>query len=110
MVDGRPRQVVRYELEDGSQVRFEIAPTPGFEDAAGPDRVAGRVRDAAGQALKAAAEVLDQVREYGPQEVEVKFGLKVSGKADWLFASASAEGNFEVTLKWKPAVVEASAG
>ncbi|GAB3844787.1 CU044_2847 family protein [Dactylosporangium cerinum] len=95
-----PRRVVRYELEDGSQALFEIQPVPGFEDAAGPDRAVGMVRDATRQALRAATEVLQQVRAHGPQEVEVKFGLKVSGKADWLVASAASEGSFEVTLKW----------
>jgi hypothetical protein len=95
------KQVVRYELEDGSEVRFEVEPVGEFAEAS-PDRIAGRVRDATRQAVKAAAEVLEQVRAYGPREVEVKFGIKVSGKTDWLVASASSEGSFEVTLKWKP--------
>ena len=35
-----------------------------------------------------------------PDSVEVKFGIKVTGTADWLVAKAATEGNFEVTLKW----------
>jgi hypothetical protein len=103
--ESRRTQVVRYELGDGSVVRFEVEPVGEFAEAS-PERVAGRVRDAAGQAVKAAMEVLDQVRAYGPREVEVKFGIKVSGKTDWLVAAASTEGSFEVTLRWRPGPAE----
>ena len=93
-------EVVRYTVEDGTVVSFEIEPVPGYVDAA-QGRVVGRVREAIGPALKAAREVLDQVKPSGPDEVEVKFGIKVSGKMDWLVAKAATEGNFEVTLKWQ---------
>lgn len=94
-------EVVRYALDDGSVVLFEIEPVAGFAEA-GTDRVIGRVREAVGPAVRAAREVLDQVREHGPRAVEVKFGIKVSGKMDWLVAKAATEGSFEVTLKWQP--------
>ena len=94
-------EVVRYALDDGSEVQFEIEPVEGFADATG-GRVAGRVRTACEPALRAAREVLDQVRAYGPDQVEVKFGIKVSGKMNWLVAKAATEGSFEVTLKWQP--------
>lgn len=34
-------------------------------------------------------------------EVEVKFGVKMSAEAGAVIASASVEANYEVTLKWK---------
>ena len=92
-------QVVRYTVEDGAVVMFEVDPPEEFAFAS-TDQVVGRVREAIGPALQAAREVLDQVQEYGPRDVEVKFGIKVSGTMNWLVARAATEGNFEVTLKW----------
>ncbi|GAB3934514.1 hypothetical protein GCM10027614_07660 [Micromonospora vulcania] len=46
--------------------------------------------------------MLDRVRELAPDGVEVKFGVKVTGTANWLVAKAATEGNFEVTLSWSP--------
>src|SRR5437773_10994232 len=92
-------EVIRYVLDDGSEALFEVAPIEGFADASG-GVVAGRVRDAAGQAVKAALEVFEQVKAHRPSDVELKFGIKVSGKANWLVAKAATEGSFEVTLKW----------
>ena len=94
-------EVVRYALDDGSVVLFEIEPLDGFAEAS-TDRVVGRIRQAVAPAVRAAREVLDQVRAHGPKEVEVKFGVKVTGKMDWLVAKAASEGSFEVTLKWQP--------
>lgn len=94
-------EVVRYALDDGSEVQFEIEPVEGYADATS-GRVAGRVRTACEPALRAAREVLDQVRAHGPDQVEVKFGIKVSGNMNWLVAKAATEGSFEVTLKWQP--------
>ncbi|WIM94788.1 CU044_2847 family protein [Actinoplanes oblitus] len=94
-------QVVRYTVDDGTVVQFEVDPPDGFEQASA-ERIAGQVRDAVGPAVEAAREVLDRVRAHAPDEVEVKFGIKVSGTANWLVAKAATEGNFEVTLKWQP--------
>jgi hypothetical protein len=91
---------VRYALDDGTVVGFEVEPGAGFGPA-GVGDVAGRIRDAVGPAVEGARTVLDKVREAGPDEVEVKFGIKVSGTANWLVAKAAAEGNFEITLTWK---------
>lgn len=43
---------------------------------------------------------MEQIRELEPGKAEVKFGIKVSGGAQWLVAKAAAEANFEVTLTW----------
>src|SRR5258705_8752536 len=94
-------EVVRYALDDGSVVLFEVEPLDGFAEAS-TDRVVGRVREAVGPAVRAAREVLEQVKADGPSEVEVKFGIKVSGTMDWLVAKAATEGSFEVTLRWQP--------
>lgn len=45
--------------------------------------------------------LLEKARSAHPDEVEVKFGVKVTGGANWLIAKAATEGNFEITLTWK---------
>ena len=94
-------QVVSYALDEETVVRFEIEPTDTFHPV-GADEVVGRVREAVRPAVAAAHAVLERVIELRPAQVEVKFGIKVNGTANWLVAKTSAEANFEVTLTWKP--------
>jgi hypothetical protein len=96
-------QVVTYRVDNATTVRFEIEPSEGFRPAS-PDEVLGRVRDAVGPAAQAAKAVLDKVKEARPDEVELKFGIKVSGGANWLVAKTAGEANFEVSLTWSRSV------
>lgn len=50
-----------------------------------------------------AANIIGKVRELqdSPDEVEVKFGIKMNAKIGAVIASANVEGNYEITLKWK---------
>lgn len=89
--------VVGYTLDDGTVVRFEVEPGEGFRPA-GPSEIAGKLREAVAPAVAGAKAVLEKVKESGPDEVEVKFGIKVSGTVHWLVAKAASEGTFEVTL------------
>lgn len=93
--------VVTYALDDDTVVRFEVEPTQDWFEVS-PDQVLGRIREAVTPAVEAAKTVLEKVREAAPDQVEVKFGIKVSGSANWLVARAATEGNFEVTLTWTP--------
>ncbi|MBM2623113.1 hypothetical protein JIG36_47195 [Actinoplanes sp. LDG1-06] len=94
-------QVVTYTVDDGITVGFEIEPVEGFVPA-GADDVAGYVKAAVEPAVSAARAVLDQVRQVAPDTIQVKFGVKVTGTANWLVAKAATEGNFEVTMTWGP--------
>jgi len=91
---------VGFTLEDGTVVRFEVEAGSGFGPA-GADEIAGKLADAAAPLVAGARVLLDKVRAMSPDEVEVKFGVKVTGTAHWLIAKAATEGNFEVTLTWK---------
>lgn len=93
--------VVTYELDDQTKVRFEIEPTDEWRDVSS-DKVLGKIREAVEPAVEGAKAVLDKVREAGPDEIAVKFGIKVSGDMNWFIAKAATEANFEVTLTWKP--------
>jgi hypothetical protein len=94
-------EVVRYQVDDKTIAEFEFDPAPGFRPA-GVGEIAGWVRDAAAPSIEAARAVLEQVRQLTPDRVEVKFGLKVTGTANWIVAKAGSEANFEVTLSWQP--------
>ncbi|MEV5496995.1 CU044_2847 family protein [Nonomuraea fuscirosea] len=94
-------QVVKYAIDEATNVSFEIEPAPGYHPASAME-LAGRVREAVEPAIEAARVVLEKVRESRPDEISLKFGIKVSGTANWLIAKAATEGNFEVTLTWKP--------
>lgn len=103
-------QVVTYQLDDSTKVRFEVEPVDGFRPA-GAGQIAGRVRDAVGPAVDAAKAVLDKVKEVRPDEVEVCFGIKVSGGADWFVAKTAGEASFEIKLTWarRPETVASAA-
>jgi hypothetical protein len=95
-------QIVSYQLDDSTVVRFEADCPPGFQPAGGSGRIVGTVSDAIAPAIEAAKVVLGKVKEAAPDEVEVSFGVKVSGGMDWLIARAASEANFEITLTWRP--------
>lgn len=94
-------QVVRYTVDGDTVVGFEIEPVEGFAPASA-ERVVGEVREAIEPAITAARAVLAKVRELSPDGVEVTFGIKVTGTANWLVAKAATEGSFQVTLSWTP--------
>jgi hypothetical protein len=101
-------EVVRYIANNGIAVPFEVDLPVDFQPAGGAGGVAGNVREAVRPALDAAAIVLDQIKALRPGEIEVRFGIKVTGTANWVVAKAGTEGSFEITLTWKPG--ETSAG
>jgi len=94
-------QIVTYELDESTLVKFEIEPTADFRPAS-PDLILGRVRDAVGPAIETAKVILERAKETRPDHVELKFGIKAGGAANWLVARAATEGNFEITLSWSP--------
>jgi hypothetical protein len=93
--------VVTYQVDDGTTVSFEIQPAEGFRPASS-GHVLGKVRDAVAPSIEAAKAVLDKAKEICPDEIELTFGIKVSGGADWLIARSAGEASFEVKLTWSP--------
>ena len=103
-------QVVKYQLDDSTVVGFEFEPGPGFHQA-GAKEFVGQVRKAVEPAVEAAKAVLEKVKEIKPDGGgEVKFGVKVTGEANWVVAKAATEGSFEITLKWSPNSAQPIAG
>jgi hypothetical protein len=102
-------QIVTYQVDESTIVKFEIEPTEGFRPA-GPDQVLGWVKEAVAPAVEAAKAVLDKVKEARPDQIEMKVGIKVSGGTNWLVAKTAGEGNFEITLTWSRDAHQRSAG
>ncbi len=92
-------RIVTYRVDDATTVKLEIEPPEGFSPA-GTEEVLGRVREAVGPAVDAAKAVLEKVKEARPDNVELRFGIKASGGANWFVAKAAGEANFDVTLTW----------
>ena len=99
-------EVVRYQVDDKTAALFEIEPLAGFQPA-GVGDLAGWVREAAAPSIEAARELLEQAKDLAPDAVQVKFGIKVTGTANWVVARAATEGNFEITLSWQPGAAAA---
>ncbi|WP_307813537.1 CU044_2847 family protein [Streptomyces sp. N35] len=94
-------QVVSYKLDSDMVVEFEIEPSDDWQ-LVGTDPILNRVQDSVRPAVEAARTVLDQFVRLRPAEVEVTFGVKVNGSANWLIAKAATEANFGVKLTWRP--------
>src|SRR5437667_10277248 len=94
-------EIAEYQLDDSTVVGFEIEPGDGWHQA-GTKELAGQVRKAVTPAVESAKAVLEQVKEIAPDGIEVKFGVKVTGEANWIVATAATEGSFEITLSWIP--------
>jgi hypothetical protein len=92
-------QVVTYRVDHVTTVGFEIESSEGYYPA-GTQEILGQVQEAIGPAVEAAKVILEKFKETRPDEVELKFGVKVTGGANWIVAKASGEGSFEVTLTW----------
>ncbi|MEU6120757.1 CU044_2847 family protein [Streptomyces sp. NPDC047123] len=92
--------IVSYALDEQTMVGFEIETSDSFHPV-GAEAAIARVREAVQPAVEAARTVLDQVAAMKPGEIQLKFGIKVNGTANWLIAKAATEANFEVTLTWR---------
>lgn len=103
------KQLVEFSLEDGSKVLVEVEePVKG-----GAQRVAlkpGKLAVEAKKTFEAALEtvrptltpLVNKLRELPapPQEMEIKFGLKMSAQAGAVIAACGGEANFEISMKW----------
>jgi hypothetical protein len=97
-------EFVRFTLDDGSEVMFESAESDLVASRGGPPDVrdGGRLTAGLHAVAGAAAEIARSLRSrLAPDEVDLEFGLKVSGEVNWwFFAKSQGEGTIKVTLKW----------
>jgi hypothetical protein len=101
------KRLVDFPLEDGSNILVEIEETDqgGLVKASLSETIvkAQQTLEKSMEKVKPAAQyIIQQIRGLhdAPDEVQVSFGLKLSADAGAVLASASAEANYTVTLKW----------
>jgi len=99
---------VSYQLDPETTVQFEVESVPGYRPA-GAGEIVGQVRTAVEPAIRAAQMVLERAKLARPKTVEVTFGIKVSGTANWFVAKAATEGNFQVSLTWEQSYTDQKA-
>ena len=100
-------ELTRFELDGGGSFLVEVDDEPGVSRAGRTGRV---LRDAHATFEKALADVrdaastaLDQFRSMGrqPDEVELKFGVKLDAEAGAVIATTGVQGQFEIKLRWR---------
>jgi Trypsin-co-occurring domain 1 len=99
---------VKYQLDNDSEVYFETAEASlvslrgGKADVVDAGKLGDRLRNIAAAADQVSKEMRGRLE---PDEIELEFGVKVSGEVGWWFiARASGEASINVTLTWrKPA-------
>ena len=99
------KELVRFELANGGSVVAELDDSPGasrvarqnvLETAKGTlESALADVRDAAAAAL---AQFQGMARK--PDEVEIKFGVKLDAQAGAIIARTGMQGHFEVKVRW----------
>lgn len=95
-----------FSLDEGGTVSIEVEEAPGMTRAG---RAGATVREAGESFERALAEVrnaasaaLGQFRAMAqrPDEVEIKFGVRMDAQVGAVIAKTGLQGQFELTLKW----------
>ncbi|WP_326836824.1 CU044_2847 family protein [Amycolatopsis rhabdoformis] len=101
-------ELARFPLEGGGDVVVEVGPAaPGTARVGRREDVLADARESFETALAsvrdAAAAALGQFRDMtrAPDEVEIKFGVKLSAEAGAVIAKTGVEGQLEIKLKWR---------
>jgi Trypsin-co-occurring domain 1 len=101
------KHLVEYSLEDGSSIVVEVdePESEGTLRAARGDTIIKAketLEDALNKVLPVTKSVVEKLRSIGnrPDEIEISFGVKLSTAAGAVIACATAEANFDVTMRW----------
>jgi Trypsin-co-occurring domain 1 len=103
-------ELAEFSLEDGTTflVEIEEPESPTIERAALPSgqmvvKAQQTFETALDQIKPVASTIISKLKDLNTpaDEVEVKFGIKLTADAGAVFASIGGEVNYEITLKWK---------
>ena len=110
------KRLVEFPLEEGGSILVQIdEPESGGTVRAGREETIEQAREtfeeALNKVLPAAKSVVEQLRRMGskPDEIEVTFGINLSTQAGAFIASATAQANFGVAVRWIGAVASKEA-
>jgi hypothetical protein len=109
------KHLVEFPLEGGGSVVIEVdeSEREGTVRAARGDTIVKAketLEDALHKVLPVTKSIVEKIRsmESKPDEIEVTFGVKLSTVAGAVIASASAEANFDVTVRWSGASTDST--
>lgn len=100
-------ELVRFETGQGDWLLVETdeheagVDRIGRRDADGVVSAATRLEEAVAQVRPAIRSVLDTLRELGPDQHEIEFGIKLSAEAGVVIAKTAVEGHFTVKMSWR---------
>ena len=101
------KRLVEFPLEEGGSILVQIdEPDTGGTIRAGRDETIEKAKEtfeeALNRVLPAAKSVVEKLQSMGsrPDEIEVNFGINLSTQAGAFIASATAQANFGVTVRW----------
>lgn len=104
------KRLVEFSLDGDESILVEVEEPEVNDDTdlvARPGELVDRTRqsfaDAVDKIKPVATTIITKLRSINdpPDEVEVKFGLKMSVTAGAIIAATGVEANYEITLKWK---------
>lgn len=101
------KKIVEFTLPDGSSIFAEVDEPHDGLVGVNPTEMAVKAQQTFDRALEnvkpIASTIIGKLRELNQpaDEVEVKFGIKLTAEAGAVIAMAGAEVNYEITLKWK---------
>lgn len=89
---------------DGTLIGIEIDAVPGQRPAGFAETITARWDDASKAIQTMAMAVHSTLNNFSkdirPQTVEVEFGLKLSGEADWVIGKAGGEAHIDVKFSY----------
>jgi Trypsin-co-occurring domain 1 len=101
------KHLVEFPLEDGGSIVIEVdePESEGTIRAARGDTIVKAketLEEALNKVLPVTKSVVEKLRGIGnrPDEIEISFGVKLSTTAGAVIACATAEANFDVTMRW----------
>jgi hypothetical protein len=102
------KHIIEFPLESGESIFVEVDEAAQIDDRIG---LRDQVVDKATQTFESALETVKPIAnaiiakigslKQPADEVEVKFGIKISAQIGAVVASGNSEVNYEITLKWK---------
>lgn len=107
MTERTSLELTRFALASGGSVLVEVDESAGIARANRAGRVLEEARvtfeDAVAEVRDAAAAALTQFTSMtrAPDEVELKFGIKLDAEVGAVIARTGVQGQFEVKLKWR---------
>lgn len=102
------KRIVEFPLESGDSILVEVDEPAPIDDRIGlRDEIVQKAHQTFESALEKVKPIANAVitkvgsLNQPADEVEVKFGIKISAELGAIIASGNGEVNYEITLKWK---------